>query len=234
MQCHEARNRLAKYHWRAAEFSGDKELLAHLESCVACRSLVLAEQAVANDIASVRQDMPETELDFAKIRNAAEAKSEMIRRAAADGKSGAVLNFLLGKKRYRLAIGLAVVVFGFLGFVPFNFQERAGYEIAIAGVDKTIAEDNTEITSLFCALGMEEEKTSALHDSLDVKEIRLNVGECRETCYLTICDLKTEKDVAFVVNKIIELGCCQIDKIAPVFRNESSSLLKHIAKKMWS
>ncbi|NLI16320.1 MAG: hypothetical protein GX409_08560, partial [candidate division Zixibacteria bacterium] len=56
----------------------------------------------------------------------------------------------------------------------------------------------------------------------------------RETCYLTISDLKSEKDVAFVVKQIIDLGCCQIDKIAPIFRNESSSLLKHIARKLLS
>lgn len=230
MQCREARNRLANYNWRAAEFSGDKELMAHLEGCAACRGLVLAEQAIVDDMESGRRDKPENELVFAKVKNLTETQLGY----DYNGKPRWLANLLFGEKRYRLAAGLAVVVFGFLAFVPFKFREQAGYEIAIAGVDKTIAEDNKEITSLFCALGMEEDKTITLNDSLDVKEIRLNVGECSETCYLTISDLKTEKDVEFVVKKIIELGCCQIDKIVPIFKNESSSLLGHIARKLWS
>lgn len=230
MQCREARNRLADHNWQVAAYSGDKELMTHLEGCVSCRSLVLAEQAIFSDIDRVRSNKPEHELTFATVKFAAETKL----RHGYHGKAGWLMNLLIGEKRYRLAIGLALAVFGFLAFVPFNFREWAGYEIAIVGVDKTIAEDNTEITSLFCALGMEEDKTTALTDSLNVNEIRLNVGECSETCYLTISDLKTEKDVAFVVKKIIELGCCQIDKIAPIFRNESSSLLKHMTRKLLS
>jgi len=222
MQCREARNRLADYNWQVAAYSGDQELMAHLDGCGSCRSLVLAEQAVSADITSVRDMTPERELVLANLKIAAES----------DSGSGRLSNLLYSKKRYRLAMGLAV--FGFLAFVPFNFREQAGYEIAIAGVDKTIAEDNTEITSLFCALGMEEDKTLTFNDSLDVNEIRLNVGECRETCYLTISDLKTEKDVAFVVKQIIELGCCQIDKIVPIFRDESSSLLRYMARKLLS
>jgi hypothetical protein len=230
MQCREARKKLADCNWQVGACGGDEELMAHLEKCTACRNLVSAERAISEDIKSVRDSKPEYELSFASVKTIAERKA----RSSNHEVFGYLENLVFGGKRFRLAVGSAIALFGFLAFVPFNFRERAGYEIAIAGVDKTIAEDNTEITSLFCALGMEEDKTITLHDSLDVKRIRLNVGECSETCYLTISDLKTEKDVAFVVKKIIELGCCQIDKIVPVFRNESSSLLKHMARKLMS
>jgi hypothetical protein len=72
---------------------------------------------------------------------------------------------------------------------------------------------------------MEKGKASILLDSLGMSDIRLS-GECSETCRLTISDLKTERDVRLMVKAIIELGCCQIDKIAPIFRSESTSILR--------
>jgi hypothetical protein len=60
------------------------------------------------------------------------------------------------------------------------------------------------------------------------------VGECLETCHLRISDLKTERDVRLVVEAIIQLGCCQIDNIAPIFRDESTSLLRLAARKLLS
>ena len=104
----------------------------------------------------------------------------------------------------------------------------------IGGVEKSIALDNQQITSLLRALGMEKGKASTLLDSLGMSDIRLSVGECSETCRLTISDLKTERDVRLMVKAIIELGCCQIDKIAPIFRSESTSLLRLAARKLLS
>jgi hypothetical protein len=81
---------------------------------------------------------------------------------------------------------------------------------------------------------MEKGKASTLLDSLGTGEIHLSVGECSETCRLTISDLKTERDVRLMVKAIIDLGCCQIDNIAPIFRNESTSLLGLAARKLFS
>ena len=109
-----------------------------------------------------------------------------------------------------------------------------GYEITIAGVDKDLVAQNQDITPLLQALGMQQDMASNLLDSLGSDRARLNIGECRETCLLRISDLKTERDVKLVVKAIIELGCCQIEKVAPVFRDETSSLLKYAAKKLYS
>jgi hypothetical protein len=231
MLCRKARKRLTDHNWQSDAISRDRELVEHLGKCRKCQSLLAAEQAMESDLESLRAESPIEELAFARVKSAAEAAVEKSRFFNVYEN---ILNLLFFKKRFQISIGVVAIIIGFMALVPFNFKESAGYEIAIAGVDKCIAEDNTEIGSLFYALGMEKDKTSELKDSLDVNEIRLNVGECRETCYLTISDLKSEKDVAFVVKKIIELGCCQIDKIVPIFRNESSSLLKHITKKLLS
>jgi hypothetical protein len=81
---------------------------------------------------------------------------------------------------------------------------------------------------------MEKGKATTLLDSLGMDDIHLSVGECSETCRLTISDLKTERDVRLMVKAIIELGCCQIDNIAPIFRNESLSILGFAARKLLS
>jgi hypothetical protein len=231
MLCRKARKRLVDFNWQPDAISRDQELAEHLGKCRECRSLLAAEQAVSSDLESLRSESPIGELAFARVKSAAEkgtAKSVIV------NSYDFILNWLFFEKQYQISIGIIAIIVGFVALVPFNFKEKAGYEIAIAGVDKCIAEDNTEIGSLFYALGMEKNKSLTLNDSLDINAIRLNVGECRETCYLTISDLKSEKDVAFVVKTIIELGCCQIDKIVPIFRDESSSLLKHLTKKLLS
>jgi hypothetical protein len=133
-----------------------------------------------------------------------------------------------------LVIASLVVLFGFVALVPFNFREKVGYEIAIDGVGKDIAMDNQKITTLFGALGMEQTRASTLLDSLGGRQIRFSVGECTETCRLTISDLKTERDVRLMVKAIIELGCCRIDDIIPVFHDESTSLLGLAARKLMS
>jgi hypothetical protein len=230
MLCNQARKRLVNHNWQPDTIGQDKDLLDHLKKCSKCRSLVLAENTLNNDLETLCQVLPENSLPLSQIKLTAEA----IQNPPSISKSGftQLIKNLISGKRYRYALGAVAGIFIFMAFVPFNFKEKAGYEIAIAGVDKNIAEENPEITSLFSALGMEKAKTAVLNDSLDTNDIRLFVGECRETCYLTISDLKSEKDVNFVIKTIIELGCCQIDKVIPIFHIESSSLLKHVAKKL--
>jgi hypothetical protein len=126
------------------------------------------------------------------------------------------------------------VVIAALALIPFNLRQQVGYEIAIAGVGKDVALNYDKANSLLDALGMGEDEATVLLDSLGVSQIQFSVGECSETCRLTISDLKTERDVRLMVKAIIDLGCCQIDKIAPIFRSESTSLLSLAARKLLS
>jgi len=130
-----------------------------------------------------------------------------------------------------IAAAAAVVL---LAIVPFNVREKVGYEIAINGVGKDVALNQQKASSLLDALGMEKGEAESLLDSLGVEQIQFSVGECSETCKLTISDLKTERDVRLMVKAIIDLGCCQIDNIVPIFRRESTSLLGLAARKLLS
>jgi hypothetical protein len=204
--------------------------MEHLGKCPKCYSLVQAEEALRNDLGVLREAKPDGDLLLDTIREKVEGSVEHDVRSFAHRLAIA----LVPNTRYKFAVVAIAILIGFLAVVPFSFQEKIGYEIAIGGVEKSIALDNQQITSLLGALGMEKGKASTLLDSLGMSDIRLSVGECSETCRLTISDLKTERDVRLMVKAIIELGCCQIDNIAPIFRNESTSLLSLAARKLLS
>jgi hypothetical protein len=236
MLCHRARKRLSDYNWLHSNYSPDEELMEHLARCPKCCSLVKAEEALQSDLSVLREAKPDGNLSLDAIREKAENWERGTDQARQDVRSFAqrLALALVPNTRYKFAVVATAVLVAFLAIVPFNFKEKIGYEIAIGGVEKSIALDNRQIISLLDALGMEKGKASTLLDSLGISDIRLSVGECSETCRLTISDLKTERDVRLMVKAIIELGCCQIDKIAPIFRSESTSILRLAARKLLS
>jgi hypothetical protein len=236
MLCHQARRRLDDCDWLRSNYAQDGELMEHLGKCPKCYSLVEAEETLRGDLGVLREVNPEGDLSLEIIRTKAESSARGERVVEPEVRSfiQRLALALLPNTRYKFAVVATAVLIGFLAVVPFSFNEKVGYEIAIGGVEKSIALDNQKITSLLDALGMEKGKASTLLDSLGMSNIHLSVGECSETCRLTISDLKTERDVRLMVKAIIELGCCQIDNIAPIFRSESTSLLGLAAKKLLS
>jgi len=231
MHCRQARKRLNNHNWLFASYSQDSELMEHLKKCSLCSSLVQAEEALGNDLKTVGRNEPPGNLSLETLKEKAELSEAVSPSGSWRYKAAMILK---SRTRHKLTVGLAVVVIAFLAFVPFNFTETVGYEIAVSGIDRNIALDNREIISLLDALGLEEDKAATLLDSIQINEIHLYIGECRETCHLKISDLKTEKDVRLVVQAILDLGCCEIDNIIPIFRNESTSLLGHATKRIFS
>lgn len=145
-----------------------------------------------------------------------------------------MIGALVPNTRPRIAVVAVLAVFAVIALIPLNMSQKVGYQIAIDGVEREIALENPKITSLLGALGMEQEVATSLLDSLGMNQIHFTVGECTETCRLTIFDLKTERDVRLMVQAIIDLGCCRIDNVAPVFRNETMSLLGFATRKLLS
>jgi len=228
MRCYRARKRLSEADWDYEVFSRDTALMDHLSHCSKCAALVKAEKALRDDISRVGSTAPESQLSLADIKVKAETQSETF----TNRKKSA---FLLGRRSFRVwVVGVAVVVLLFIALVPFQYSEKVGYAISISGIDRSIAVDSKGIDHLLDNLGMERSKSTALLDSLDIKEIHLIVGECSETCHLKISELKSEKDVQLLIRAIIDLGCCEIDEVFPIFRNKSSSLLKQATQKLLS
>lgn len=234
MRCRQARERLNRYRWKPGEFRRDEELVEHLKTCPGCRGLLRAEESLREDFDLLSRSEPPDKLDFETLKEKVETvgvDSHRVKTAGIFSFSGEIVKT---RRRYKIALALVTAAIVFLALVPFNFTETVGYEVSISGIDRNIAMDNQEIKSLLYALGMEQEKAAGILDSLERKEIHLYVGECRETCHLKISDLKTERDVRIVVEAIVDLDCCEIDKIIPIFRNESTSLIGHATRKLFS
>jgi hypothetical protein len=233
MQCHEAKNKLNRFGWCLDKCQHDSELLEHVNNCPECFSLIQAERALQNDISVLQKaEVPLPELTMAEVRERTKKQTYPSIKNKFNFRLFPLLsrNVLLPHPRLSAITGVVIITLGIMSFVPFTFKEKVGYEIAIAGVDKQVAMDNQKINSLLNALGMEKNKASSLLDSLQISEIRLTVGDCRETCQLRISDVKTEKEVILLQKAILDLGCCQIDNVIPIFKNESMSLLRHAVK----
>lgn len=231
MLCQQARIRLADCKWQDALYGQDVELLEHLSSCHNCSSLLRAEQAINQHLAVVRRTVPASELSVSVLRTKIESTDK---RSSQTNALQRLIDAFIPNTRFRIAAATVLAAFAVIALIPLNFNQKIGYQIAIDGVERDIALENPKITSLLGALGMEQEEATSLLDSLGMNQIHFTVGECSETCRLTIFDLKTERDVNLMVQAIIDLGCCRIDNIAPVFRNESMSLLGLATRKLLS
>lgn len=236
MFCRQARRKLDIVGWQNSKITQDQELLDHLRNCPKCYSLILAEEGLQGDFLKLSEESPAVDLALETVRLRTERSAESVKRTADQGDTLFVkaLRIILPTSRLKLAtgvIGLLLIV-GVL--VPFNYREQIGYQIAIDGVEKDISVENQKVTSLLGALGMEKDKATSIADSIGVSQVRLQLGQCTETCRLTISDLKTERDVRLMVKAIIDLGCCHIEDIMPVFRNESTNLLELAARKLLS
>jgi len=186
-----------------------------------------AERDIAEASAFLRNEEPQRPLTLEELR----MRTERANRSAAKKKG---IDILRLHDYRRIGIAACAVILAFLGLFPLNFREKVGYEISISGVDPIIATDSKGIVPFFDALGMEKDRTANLMDSLEIKEIHLKVGECSETCNLKISDLKSEKDVNLIIDAIIKLGCCEIDHVFPIYRNESSPILWRATRKLFS
>jgi len=225
MRCRQVQKILSKANWNPESNGKDSEFSRHLESCLRCSALVRAELDLRNGIGIFGKIEPERKLSLESLKLKVE-QSGSIAPEQSRHNSAHIIR--------KAAISFVVIAFITLTLIPFNFRDKVGYGISISGVDANIAMESKGVVPLLGALGMENEKAMDLMNSLEKKEVHLKVGECTETCHLKISDLKTEKDVQLIIRAIIELGCCEIDDVFPIFHDESSSLLGRATKKLFS
>ncbi len=229
MKCRQAQKILNDCQWNSNKYCQNIELTEHLNNCPDCRSLLKAEIDLEQNLNSIGRTSPKKQLSLNSIRSKIE-QSE----SSGNSTIAAMQNLFGHSFGKKTVIAVSIAILAIVIWVPFDFNEKVGYGISISGVDKDIAMDSNGIFPLLDALGMTKYQSANLKDSLAQQEIRLYVGDCSETCDLKISDLKTEKDVELVIQAIIELGCCEIDEVFPIFRDQSSSLLEHMTKRLFS
>jgi len=227
MLCREARRRLNQYSWDGESIKADRDLIEHLNNCSSCSDLIVSDICLNKMLQQAKKTVPPTGPSFNSFRE----EISGMENNRTDSKFGRAVRIIF---QPRLAVAYVIVVLAALAMVQVNVEETVGYEVAISGIDRNIAVNNQEMSSLLDALGMDPEKVTQLMNSIERKEIHLKVGDCEETCNLKISDIKTEGDARRVIKAIIELGCCEIKQMAPIRKNISTSLLKQATMKLFS
>ncbi|UCC44078.1 MAG: hypothetical protein JSU65_13355 [Candidatus Zixiibacteriota bacterium] len=211
MKCREARNRLTGS--RRAESSGtdDRDLKDHLEHCRRCAQYA----ASANLLVEALNEAGKVKAGDVVPVSVLKARIEAGAAASARTAGRLPRSLFLGWLRPGTAIAAGALVVGvvlILALVPFQYHKTIGYDIAFAGVNKELAEDDERICDLLHELGL--------------VEAAVDVLECELTCSLMIIDLKSEQEVALVVTALSNLNDSDLTtNVIPLRATASGSLL---------
>lgn len=217
MRCYQTRQKLNHLKWNNSEIVKDKELVEHLQNCPACATLVNAEISLLRDFKAASVNDNEDVLPFhvLKARVNYEATHPPKNKLRENSVMAAFSN--LFSKRPKLGIGLtaAVVALAVATLVPFTYDKTIGYEVAFAGVDRSLAMDSDKIKNLLLRLGV---------DDADI-----NVSDCEATCTVLISELKSPNDAQIVKAAFNKIGNVKLlYDIQEMVSEESGNLLKKI------
>ena len=214
MRCREARLRLIDSRRGGAAGQDDRELLDHLKKCPNCTREAEAAQKLQQLLAAAGADDLSDLLPLTEQKRLVEART-----ASPGGRSRSALSIrraTIGWPRWRPALGLGVTIavslLAILTLVPFRYHRTVGYEVAFAGVNRELVEEDDRICDMLYTLGL--------------PEAAVDVRDCDTTCRLTIIDLKSKEEVQLVVSALARANTGELTTdIVPIRASASGSLL---------
>lgn len=218
MRCHDARNRMTELHEMNLSSASDPELEKHIRNCPSCAQYAYATKKLERFLCQAAISDDVDVVPWCTLKKQVEVAATAIRYRT----SGRIFSLrrvrtILGKPRYSVSLALAMGVLILCTAIPMKWQRTVGYEVAFAGVDKSLAFNSSRVTELLEALGCGGA-------TIDVQD-----GE--STCRLRISDLKSKGDVQLVVAAFDRLGNCALEDVEEIQEGESGSLLtraKHV------
>ncbi len=215
MHCHEARRRIIEAVRNGAGIETIPEMESHLADCRECDAFYHAELLLARDLKLAEADDGTETISFKELKSRVEEAAD--NRGLPIFREISIMRKLTNTfwRRPRLSFSiLGVFLLGFLTLVPFKFDDTIGYEVAIAGVDKNLALDESRLGELFSALGL--------------SDAAYEVGDCDQTCVLKISDLNSEKDIKVLRVAFDKLGNCTMGDIKEVQGRKSEPLVIYV------
>ncbi len=185
MRCHEARKRINNSFLDSKELRADDSLQKHLSNCSACAQLAQASQLLNRDFnsAAAEDKVDNVPLMFLKARVEAQANLNQQKEYSLMAKFAQQL-----KQKSKLSISLTGVVVALLIFalVPFSINQKIGYEVAFAGVNKDLALNEFKLQEILTKLGIDADATN------------IEVSGCEATCDVKFSALKSPKDAQLI------------------------------------
>ncbi|MCK5127355.1 MAG: hypothetical protein KAR42_13955 [candidate division Zixibacteria bacterium] len=214
MQCREVSKQIQRMLHK--ELNGlDNSALKHIKQCSKCYHEYTVVQALRTSYKTVREMPKQDIIPFTEIKNTVENSVNGLKKNP-DSRSWGFRKPVLS-----FSLGTLFVVFCLFALIPFQYSKTIGYEVAFAGVDITIVEEDNFICDILCDLG--------LHDAdVDVKG-------CNVTCSLLIIDLASKEDAEKVVEAFTLISDHNItSNVIPIKARKSATLLNRANDKILS
>jgi hypothetical protein len=219
MRCHEARQKIIEIVRNGAGMETVPEFKAHLADCPECAAYWQAEITLERDMEQAGVDDGTDKISFAELKTrvetAADSRGLSIFREITIMKH--LKDTLLTRPKLSFSI-VGVILLVLMTLVPFKFEDTIGYEMAIAGVDKNLALDESRLTELFTALG--------LSDAV------WEVGNCEQTCVLKISELDNEADIKVIRAAFDKMGHCTIEDVKEIQGERSKPIVIYVKDKV--
>ncbi len=217
MRCYQARQELNRLGWSDTKIAQEMQLVQHLQNCPACAGLLKAEQSLKSDLRAASLNDNEEVIPMSVLKARVEYQAAKVPQVTFMEKLlMAPLNNLF-TKRPKLGIGLAVTIVALLisALVPFTYDNTIGYEVAFAGVDRTLAMDQDKIQDILLKLGVED--------------AAIDVSDCEATCKLFISDLKSSSDAQMIKAAFINIDQVELlHDIKEMVSKESGTLIHKV------
>jgi len=212
MRCREARLRLTGSRQNGSAGTEDRELLDHLNQCPACSR----EAAAAG---TLRQILTASSVnDMENVTPLHEQKAQIEARLARHQRlkvnaGTSTRGRLIWQPAFGVGVTLVVAaLIAALILIPFQYDRTIGYEVAFAGVERELVEEDERVCDMLFALGLIEAAVDYLG--------------CDTTCKLTVFDLKSKEEVQLVVAAFAHVNPLDLSSnIIPVRATVSGSLL---------
>jgi len=212
MRCREARLRLTVSRQDRSAGTDDRELIDHLNQCPACAREAGAAGTLRQIFAASSVNDMEYVTPLHKQRLQVEARVAHQQHPNVNAGT-ARRERLIWRPAFGVGLALvAVTLIAALTLIPFQYDRTIGYEVAFAGIERELVEEDERVCDILFELGLIEAAVDFLG--------------CDTTCKLTVFDLKSKQEVQLVVAAFAQVNPMDLTTdIIPVRATVSGSLL---------
>jgi len=222
MRCREALNRLNRLDRSTNE--PDRELLEHLKSCPECARQAEAARELREVLAEMSADDEVDRITWPEqIRRVEAAAARAYQNQPREIPIMSAMKRQL-KLRPRLSAGLAAALAVLLAgtLIPFKFDQTVGFEVAVAGVDRDLALNESKLQELQQYL-----------TQLGLTAARIDVTGCQTTCNLVVSNLASSEDADVVANAFRQIAVSPVISINQIKEEVSGSTLRYAMRRIF-
>ena len=219
MRCREIRSEIEKVIRRENDINLAL-IEEHIQQCTDCYREYKAAVSLAKTLNLCTQDDKTNLMPLEERRKLVVAQAAQ---AAAQAQNNSIFGHRhrvsFGKVFASLGVVMAAALVTILTIIPFKYDTTIGYEVAFAGLDRELIEDNNIICDLLYELGL--------------RDADVDVQGCNVTCSLLIIDLKSKEEAEMVISAVNQIGTDNItSNVIPVHKSETSTILNRANKEI--